>query len=130
MLRRAVIQQLRAQAPSLGGRVYQAFLAPVDAGRPYATVKIPASSGSPFITYAGTQPVEVRVYADPASFVALDQVEAEIIAALHGVDVVDGIDGERYEIAWVPGGGDFRQDEPDLIGRLVMFNAALLQERS
>lgn len=127
MLRRAVIQRLRSHVAALGDRVYQAFLAPANADRPYATVKLPTQRGSPAITFAGTQPVEVRIYDDRASFVGLDELERAVIAALHGAEAEDA--GEVYRLDWVPGGGDFVDEEHDLIGRLVVFEAAALQER-
>jgi len=131
MLRRAVIERLRNQVPELGARVYQAFLAPVDVGRPYATVKVPTARGSPAITYAGTQPVEVRLYDDRSSYIGLDELEGAVIAALHGAEISDTHEDPpgRYVVQWVPGGGDFVDDERDLIGRLVMFEAAALHEK-
>lgn len=127
MLRRAVIQRLRDQVSGFGGRVYQAFLAPPDAGRPYATVKLPTQRGSPVIAFAGTQPVEVRIYDDRASFVSPDTLEQAVIAALTGAEVEDA--GETYRLDWAPGGGDFVDEEHGLIGRLVVFEAAVLHER-
>ena len=122
-----MIQHLRDQVAALGGRVYQAFLAPPDVARPYATVKLVTQRGSPSISFAATQPVEVRIYADRASFVELDTLEQAVIGALHGAEIQDA--GETYRLDWVPGGGDFVDDEHDLIGRLVMFEAAALNER-
>jgi len=131
MLRRAVIERLRGQVSTLGGRAYQAFVAPPNAAKPYVTVKVPGARGSAAITYAGTQPVEVRLYDDPASFVALDALEAAVITALHGVEVEDSHEASpgRYRLDWVPGGGDFVDEELSLIGRLVTFEAAILNER-
>lgn len=131
MLRRAVIQRLRAQVSTLGGRAYQAFVAPANAAKPYVTVKVPAARASAAISYAGTQPVEVRLYDEPASFIALDDLEAAVVAALHGVEVEDSHETPpgRYRLDWVPGGGDFADEELSLIGRLVVFEAAILNER-
>jgi len=130
MLRRAVIQHLRTNVAILGGRVYQAFLAPPDTTRPYATVKLPAARGSPVLRSGGTQPVEVRLYTEPASFVELDDLELDVVAALHAVDIVDQDDGEVYRLRWMPGGGDFHDETRDVISRLVYFEAAVLVERS
>lgn len=127
MLRRAVVQRLKG-LPSLSGRVYQAFLAPPNTARIYVTVKVPGSRGSPNITYAGTQPVEIRVYGDPDSFANLDQAERAIVDVLHGAEVTDAVDLERYSLSWVPGGGDFADEELRLIGRLLLFEAAALHE--
>ncbi|WP_298272226.1 hypothetical protein [Geobacter sp.] len=129
MLRRAVIQHLKVQVPALGGRVYQAFLAPPGTTRPYATVKLPGIRGSPAISYAGAQQVEIRIYGDRDTFTALDQIEADVIGALHGIEVLDATDGSQHQVDWLPGGGDFPDDDKGLIGRLVMFEAAVLFER-
>lgn len=131
LLRRAVIQHLKAQVSALGGRVYQAFLAPPGTARPYATVKAATSRGSIVISYAGTQTIEVRLYDDPASAVALDQIEVAVISALHGIEIQDAAESPpgTYRLDWVPGGGDFHDDEMGLIGRLMVFEAALLFER-
>ncbi|MEX0975039.1 MAG: hypothetical protein WD024_06825 [Bacillota bacterium] len=127
MLRRAVIQALKAVA-LLGGRAYEAFLAPSDVGKPYATVKIPDVIGDPVIGYAGTQPVEIYLYADPYSFIPLDDVEAAVMAALNRQDVVDAMTGHLFHVEWTPGGGDFADDVKRLIGRLVRFEAAVVHE--
>jgi hypothetical protein len=127
MLRRAVIQKLRDSVSALNSRVYQAFLAPANGSRPYATVKIPAARGSINIGFAGAQPVEVRVYDDQTSFIDLDSLEQAIRTALHGKEIND--QNEKYYLQWVPAGGDFVDEEYNLIGRLVMFEAALLYER-
>ena len=129
VLRRAVIQQLKAQVPGLGGRVYQAFLAPAGTPRPYATVKLPGIRGSPVISYAGAQQVEVRIYGERDSFTTLDQLEADVIGALHGIEVLDATDGSRHQVDWLPGGGDFPDDDKGLIGRLVTLEAAVIFER-
>lgn len=132
MLRRAVISRIKDQVPALGGRVFQAFLAPASAARPYATVKLPGAIGSPDISYAGTQPVEVRIYTDPTSFTDLDTVEASVIGCLHGAEIQDAAEDPpgRYRLDWLPGGGEFHDEERHLIGRLVMFETAVLNERS
>lgn len=129
MLRKAVINHLIANATGLGGRVYQAFLAPSGVVKPYATVKLATSRGSPGISYAGDQPVEVRIYDDQASFVPMDELEIEVIKALNGIDIVDPDGGERYCLQWDPNGGtDFVDEEKKLIGRLITFEGALLFE--
>ena len=127
MLRRAVIQALK-DVPALGGRVYQAFLAPANTGKPYATVKVPAARGDPQLARAGTQPLEVRLYADPDTFASLDQLESAVIDAVNGKEISDVVSGSVFHVEWEPGGGDFQDDQRQLIGRLVMFEAAVLHE--
>lgn len=127
MLRRAVIQSLKAIL-ELNGRVYQAFLVPAHALRPYATVKAPVSRGTPGFSYGGVQPLEVRIYDDQTSFDGLDVLERAVTDKLHGREITDQNDGERYFVQWVPGGGDFIDEEKRLIGRLLVFEAALLHE--
>ena len=127
MLRRAVIEVLKA-LPALSGRAYQAFLAPANAGRPYATVKVPAVRGDPQLPRAGAQLVEVRLYADPDTFVSLDQLESAVIDALNGKEIADAVSSSVFHVEWEPGGGDFQDDQRQLIGRLVMFEAAVLHE--
>lgn len=129
-LRRAVILQLKT-VPQLKA-VYQAYLAPANAQRPYATVKIVPGVGSGRIWYAGTQEIEVRIYANQLSFDALDSVERAVIDALHGRIITDTMDNPptQYETQWVPHAGtDFVELEGELIGRLVVFHAASLIER-
>ena len=130
MLRRAVINAIKA-VPDLGGRVYQAFTAPAGAQTPYATVKLPGARGSAEITWAGTQTVEVRLLTKSQSFVELDAPEAAVIQALHGTEIVDTVDNPptAYRLLWVPGGGDFLEEDRQQIGRLVTFEAAVLFER-
>lgn len=127
MLRRAVIKHIMDNALSLSGRVYQAFLAPSNTRKPYATVKAGAVQGSPGLNYGGTLSVEVRIYNDQDSFLALDTIEKEIVAALHGKEIVD-TEGPRYFLQWVSSPGDFVDDEKKLIGRLLAFGAAVLFE--
>lgn len=114
--------------PALGGRVYQAFLAPADAGRPYATVKVPASRADGRLSSAGTQPIEVRLYADPDSFVLLDEIEGALLDLLDDKDIQDVASGSVFHVEWEPGGGDFQDDQRQLIGRLVIFEAAVLHD--
>lgn len=128
MLRDAIIKKLKA-VPGLGGRIYEAFLAPHNAAPPYATVKMASQQRSTAIWYAGTQPVEVRVYNDMTSYKALDAIERDVVAALNDVELQD-VDGNRYYIRWVAGGIDYTEDERKLIARLVNFEAAIIMERS
>lgn len=131
MLRRAVVNHLRTQVPDLGGRVYQAFTAPAGAQTPYATVKLPGARGSAAITWAGTQTVEVRLLTKSQSFVGLDAMEAAVIQALHGPELTDTAENPptSYSLTWVPGGGDFVEEDRQQIGRLVTFEAVVLFER-
>lgn len=130
MLRRAVIQHLKGAAPSLGGRVYQAFLAPANTPRPYATVKLMDGGASTRISFAGDHLVEVRLYeATSGSFLTLDTLARSVIAALHGKTVKDLETGEEYDLYWVPGINDFVEEDRQLIGRLVRFRATALFER-
>lgn len=129
MLRRAVIQQLKQQVTGLGGRVYQAFLAPVDAGRPYATVKLVDGGASTLISFAGEHLIEVRLYDDYTSFVGLDDLAEAVILALHGRIVMDTESGNRYEVFWLPTMNDFVEEDRKLIGRLVRFQAAAIYGR-
>ncbi|HEY8355809.1 MAG TPA: hypothetical protein VIK69_12435, partial [Methylophilaceae bacterium] len=123
------IQHLRQQVPALGGRVYQAFLAPANTQRPFATVKLMDGGGSVSISFAGDHLVEVRIYDDmTSSFVKLDELAYQVIQALHG-EVVDGETGERYEVAWEPGMIDFTEDDRRLIGRLLRFSVPAIHER-
>jgi len=127
MLRRAVIQNLK-NIPALGGRVYQAFLAPANVDKPYATVKLATQIGSANISFAGTQPVEVYLYADQDSFINLDVIEKEVIEVLAG-EIRDTTTGNYFELAWAPGTSDFVDPEKKLIGRRVIFNTALLMTK-
>lgn len=131
MLRRAVINHLRTHVPSLGGRVYQAFLSPADATRPYATVKLGDGGASNRISYAGYVEIEIRIYQDMNSFLPLDSLEREITAALHGSVIWDEQENppEQHEIFWLPGVNDFVDEERKLIGRLIVFRTASLFER-
>lgn len=127
MLRDAVIQCLATQVHGLGGRIYQAFLAPANAPKPYATVKMAGDIGSADIGHAGIAQTEVRIYDEQASFSGIDALEAEVIAALHGQIITDPDTGAQYYLQWVPGAGDFVDDELKLIGRVVRFHSASLR---
>jgi len=129
MLRRAVIQQLKQHVTGLGGRVYQAFLAPVDAGRPYATVKLVDGGASTRISFAGDHVIEVRLYDDYTSFVGLDTLAQDTVLALSGRIVTDADTGNRYEVFWLPVMNDFVEEDRKLIGRLVRFRAAAIYGR-
>lgn len=129
MLRRAVIQQLKQQVTGLGGRVYQAFLAPVDAGRPYATVKMVDGGASPRISFAGDHVIEVRLYDDYTSFIGLDTLAHDVVLSLHGRIVTDADRGNQYEVFWLPVMNDFVEEDRKLIGRLIRFRAAAIYGR-
>lgn len=130
MLRRAVIQHLKGAVPSLGGRVYQAFLAPANTPRPYATVKLLDGGASARISFAGDHLVEVRLYeATSGSFLNMDSLASSVITALNGRTITDSDSGEKYDLFWVPGMNDFVEDDRKLIGRLVRFRAAAIFER-
>lgn len=124
MLRQAVIRHLIAQVPSLGGRVYEAYLAPAGALRPYATVKLAGEIGDGRL---GAVDIEVRLYADRGTFGALDAVEAEVRAALAWREIRDAATGAVYAIEPAASGGDFEQPEDQLIGRLLRFWAAAVR---
>lgn len=123
MLRQAVIRHLAAQVPSLGGRVYEAYLAPTGTLRPYATVKLAGGVG---LGPTGTADVEVRLYGDRGTFGALDAAEAEVRAALAWREVADPETGVVYAIEPAGAGLDFDQPEDQLIGRLLRFAAAVV----
>ncbi len=128
MLRRAVINHIMDNVSTLSGRVYQAFLAPSNTRKPYATVKVGPVQGSPGLNYGGTLSIEVRIYNDQDSFLSLDAYEKGIVAALHGREITDNNGGSRYFLQWLSSPGDFVDEEKKLIGRLVVFGAAVLLE--
>lgn len=126
MLRRAVIKKLMDSVQELNGQAYEAFLAGPSTPKPYATVKLSSSRGAGAISYAGAQPVEVRIYNAQGTFKSLDGLESSIISSLNGAEITDQVDNEKYCLEWVPGGGDFADEEKRLIGRLIVFEAAAL----
>jgi len=127
MLRNAVITRIIGTVLPLSGRVYQAYLAPSTVQKPYATVKAGAIRGSPGLNYAGTVAVEVYIYTDQTSYIGLDAIEKEVVAALHGKEIVD-VESMRYFLQWESSPGDFVDEEKRLIGRQVVFGAAILYE--
>lgn len=127
MLRRAVVQAIAAGVPELGGRVYQAFLAPPDAQFPYATVRLAGELQQ--TPLAGAVTVDVRLYERRGSFLALDALQAAVMAALHRREVVDPETGARYELAWAGGAIDLEESERDAIVRLLRFSAAVVFAR-
>lgn len=129
-LRRAVIERIKAALPSVGGRVYQAFLAPVDAAAPYyVTVKVGDERGDVNIPWIGFPAVEVRLYSKPLSFISLDELEGQVIQVLQGVPITDPQTGKVYQLRWLPGFGDFNDPQQNLIGKLVRFQAVRIVER-
>lgn len=124
-LRQAVVAHVKNQVSPLGGRVYQAFLAPADVQRPYATVKLAGVRGARDILYAGDQSIEVYIYQDQDCFTRVDALRQQVIKALNGIVLF-----ECYPIRWVAfGGGDFVDEERKLIGCVVVFEAAIIHER-
>jgi len=130
VLRRAIIQHLRNEVSTLGGRVYQAFLAPSSVQKPFATVKLVDGGTSARISFAGNHLIEVRLYEDiTGSFLTLDDLARSVIAALNGRVVIDSVSGEQYDVYLVPGMFDFVEDDRQLIGLLVRFQGAAIFER-
>lgn len=127
MLRRAVIRTLAAQVPNLGGRVYQSYLAPPDASLPFATVRLAGELQQTPVGASTT--VEVRLYGRRGSYLELDALEAQALAALHRREAADPETGARYELAWAGGGIDVEETERDAIVRLLRFAAAALRAR-
>ncbi|MBT9156914.1 MAG: hypothetical protein DDT37_01905 [Firmicutes bacterium] len=119
-LRRSVIVLLRGAVPTVGGRVFQAFLAPASTLSPYITVKMAARLGDTL----GQQPVECYLYATQTSFVTLDILEQEVIRALHQREFVDAETGLRYILRYASSAGDAVDEERRLINRVVTFSAA------
>jgi hypothetical protein len=128
-LRRAVVAQLKTSIPALGGRVYQAFLAPVGVQAPYATVKFATERQAANITFAGSQAIEVYLYRALDSYVNLDALRQDVVKFLNGVVIVDAETNARFVIRWVGGAGDVIDPERKLIGAVVNFEAAMLHER-
>ncbi|MGV8164645.1 MAG: hypothetical protein ACLKAK_07295 [Alkaliphilus sp.] len=128
-LRRAVIAQLKNHVTAIGGRVYQAYLAPADVQTPYATVKMAGVRGDVTLLYAGDQSIEVYVYRDHDCFVSLDALKQLAVLALNGSVLVTE-SGERHHIRWVPfGQGDFVDEERKLIGCVESFETTVIHER-
>ena len=128
-IRRAVIQQLKNQVHALSGRVYQAFLAPVNIGTPYAAVKFATERQSANVSFAGTQTIEVYLYRRLDNFVSLDAIRQDVIKALNGVVITDSESNARFVLRWVGSVGDVVDEDRKLIGTLVSFDAATVQER-
>jgi len=128
-LRRAIIQQIKNQAHGLGGRVYQAFLAPVNTQTPYATVKLATERQATNITFAGSQTVEIYLYRGLDSYVNLDAIRQDVVKALNGVVITDVESGARFVLRWVGSVGDVVDEERKLIGAVVSFDAAIIHER-
>ncbi len=122
-MRTAIINQLKDQVAGLGGRVYQAFLAPANVQKPYATVKMAGERGDLRIPWATHPAVEVRLYNEKNSFIPLDALEKECITALNGVSL-----NGKHQLRWVPGGTDFEDIQLGLIGRLINFRATVINE--
>ncbi|MBT9134258.1 MAG: hypothetical protein DDT34_00973 [Firmicutes bacterium] len=119
-LRRAVVTNLRTSVSPVGGRVFQAFLAPATAVPPYITVKLATRQGEVF----GLQPVEVYIYAAQTSFVALDTLEQGVIRALHQRELVDTETGLRYTLRYTGSAGDAVDEGRKLINRVLTFTVA------
>lgn len=125
-VRRAVIEHLQVSIPAFGGRVYQAFLAPVNTLTPFATVKIAGLRGAIELADAGDQQIEVRIYRKQDDFAALDIIRHAVITALN--DQVISV--EQYRIRWVPTGPlDFVEEEKKLLGCLITFEVPVIYQR-
>ncbi len=119
-LRRAVVTNLRTNVTSVGGRVFQAFLAPAATPSPYITVKMTTGIGGRF----GLQPVEVYIYAAQTSFVALDMLKQEVIRALDQRELVDVETALRYILDYAGSAGDAVNEERKLISQVLTFTSA------
>ncbi|MBT9177464.1 MAG: hypothetical protein DDT20_01797 [Firmicutes bacterium] len=119
-LRRSVIAHLRDHVPTVGGRVFQAFLAPATTMPPFITVKLSSRLGETL----GQQQVECYLYAAQTSFVALDVLEQEVINALHRRELVDMETGWRYILRYASSAGDAVDVERKLINRVITFTTA------
>ncbi|MBT9174214.1 MAG: hypothetical protein DDT21_02625 [Syntrophomonadaceae bacterium] len=119
-LRRSIITRLRDHVPAVGGRVFQAFLAPPAITPPFVTVKLPTRLGDAL----GQQPVECYLYAAQTSFVTLDALEQEVIHVLHQKEFADTETGWRYRLRYASSAGDAVDVERKLINRVITFTAA------
>lgn len=129
-LRRAIISHIRSRVPALATSTFQAFLAPSNPPNPYATVKMASVRLSPELNDAGDQTVEVRIHRTQSSYVDLDAVKNDVIRALHGATVLDAETALQYYVRWTSfGAGDFVEEDRKLIGCLVTFEVATIQER-
>ncbi len=106
--------------PSVGGRVFQAFLAPATTSPPFITVKLATRIGERL----GLQPVEIYIYAAQASFVELDVLEQEVIRVLYQRELADAETGLRYILCYANSAGDAVDEERKLINRVITFTAA------
>lgn len=127
-LRRAIVQQLRNQVPALGGRVFQAYLAPANIATPYATVKFATERQAANIGFAGTQTIEVYLYRGLDSYSGLDALRQDVVKALNGVVITDTESGARFSIRWAGSVGDVVDEERKLIGAVVSFDAATIHD--
>jgi len=130
MLRRAVVNFLKENVSEVGGRVYQAYLAPKQVKRPYLAVRMGEVIESGAVSFGGTAQIEVFVYDDiGGSFLTVDRICDKVINALHGAYVTDQEDGKTYYIEWNPSTNDIIEEDRNLIGRLLRFRTAILRER-
>lgn len=130
MLRRAVINFLKANVGEVGGRVYQTYLAPRQVKRPYITVRLGDVVESGTVSYGGTAQIEVFVYDDiDGSFLTVDRICDKVINALHGAYVTDEETGKTYYLEWNPTTNDIVEEDRRVIGRLLRFQTAILRER-
>ncbi|NPV44806.1 MAG: hypothetical protein HPY70_12665 [Firmicutes bacterium] len=130
MLRNAIIQHLRQSISEVGGRVYQAYLAPEKVKRPYLSVRMGETIASDTVSFGGTAQIEVFVYEDASkSFLDVDRISDKVIAILNGAYVTDPDDGRTYYVEWDPTTNDIYEDNRKLIGRLLRFRTAILHER-
>jgi len=127
-LRRAIVQQLRIHLPALGGRVFQAYLAPVNVPTPYATVKLATERQAANIGFAGAQTIEIYLYRGLDSFVGLDALRQDVVRALNGVVITDAESGLRFALRWTGSVGDVVDPERKLIGAVVSFDAATIYD--
>lgn len=130
MIRSAFIHFLKENISEVGGRVYQAYLAPKQAKRPYLAVRMGETIESGTISFGGTAQIEVFVYDDiGGSFLNVDRISDKIVALLNGAYITDQEDGKTYYIEWNPTTNDIIEEDRKLIGRLLRFKTAILHER-
>jgi len=125
MHRQAIYNRLVAQCPSLTGGINQPYMAKIDTPKPYAVLKIADENPDSYSRAGMRLIVQVFVYADKASFLTIDNLVSEVIAALHNVDIeTTDSPPEIFRLEHRFTSSDFDDEERRAISKRIDFEFA------
>lgn len=122
-MRKAIHDYLTANCRSV--QVWkQPYQATADTPKPFGVVVFGSRVRSPVNSRGAFQDVTVWVYAEPGSYLALDEMVAEIKRLLSNRELATGT-GRRFVIEWNQDGRDFYDPMLYALGKAIDFTIPL-----